>query len=585
MENDRGDRLPNSGFDSGIDVAIDVGIDPAVVADGRMPRRARPLAVVVDASESRRRECVEVLEHAGYTVVSVGDRLSFGAAVGDRPIAVVVLDDSVPESAVPHGYPIIHLVDLARTSDVSGYSALDGADWVAKPVNPSELVHRADALVARLALGKGNRQQAEHLRSAIRDISTAIRSTNETRTMIDALVTGLGQAFEVDRVWLTTFDEEDLPRTTASWPRRDAQGFHGDAGVDDTDARRLTERIWNENRPVLVDNVRLFEPLTGEAWIAEWAVGLGVSAFAIVPVGHGDSVVGMIILANVREPRSWSSLEVSLMTHLSQNLAYGLMQGRLISAQQFVLTKMKELERSKNEMMATVNHDLRSPLTSITGYLELLQDGDGGPIPEAAGEMLRIVAHNTTRLTNLVNDLLTLTKLDSRATDFNAVPVGLDQLLGRVVDAIRPFAVTQKVALTLERGDVDATVDGDEVQLERAFTNITDNAVKYTPAGGSVRVTIERGVSASGDPAVVVNVVDTGMGIPAEDLPRLFGRFFRASNATAAGVPGTGLGLAIVQSLIRAHGGDISVESDVATGTAIRVELPAGRGSGHTTGE
>jgi two-component system, OmpR family, phosphate regulon sensor histidine kinase PhoR len=154
-------------------------------------------------------------------------------------------------------------------------------------------------------------------------------------------------------------------------------------------------------------------------------------------------------------------------------------------------------------------------------------------------------------------------------------------VLKAVVAALEPIAEARNVAVRLADIPATAVVDGDEAQLERVFTNITSNAVKFTPAGGKVELSAV--LSGAGDNdgggSVTVNVADTGIGIPEQDIPRLFSRFFRASNATAAAIPGTGLGLSIVRDVLEQHGGRLAITSAVGQGTTMAVTLPLRAGA------
>lgn len=243
---------------------------------------------------------------------------------------------------------------------------------------------------------------------------------------------------------------------------------------------------------------------------------------------------------------------------------------RLLVAQRAVVAQLEELDRAKSEMMATLNHEIRTPLTSIRGYLELVIQGEGGTIPLEAGDLLRVAEHNADRLAALVDNMLTMSRLDAGATTPERQQVDLGALLYRVVASLQPFATSRRVALDVDELGISPRVLGDETQLERAFTNVTQNALKFTPAGGSVGIEVAREVD-----TIVVRVIDTGMGIPEKEMSMLFGRFYRASNAQRGAIPGSGLGLAIVRSLVRAHNGDVSISSAVDVGTTVRVELPA----------
>jgi signal transduction histidine kinase len=187
--------------------------------------------------------------------------------------------------------------------------------------------------------------------------------------------------------------------------------------------------------------------------------------------------------------------------------------------------------------------------------------------------MLGVVDRNARRLQSLVADMLMMTRLDSGERPAMA-PLDVATLVRRAAESLRPFADARQVDLAV--GDADpTTVEGDAAQLERVLTNVIENAVKFTPAGGTASVDVHAATGPAGRPAVMVVVADTGMGIPADALPHVFDRFFRAANAQSEVVPGTGLGLAIVREIVRAHGGEVTVSSVLGEGTTFRIALPA----------
>ena len=234
-----------------------------------------------------------------------------------------------------------------------------------------------------------------------------------------------------------------------------------------------------------------------------------------------------------------------------------------------MVVQLQQLDRNKADFMSMVSHELRTPLTSIIGYLDLLEAGHGGPLTEQQQTMLDVVDRNAHRLLDLIEAIVTLDRLDSGRLPLEQGSVDVAQMIGQVVASVAPLAAAREQRLAEEIDGTAGDLVGDASQLERVLLNLATNAVKFTPKGGTVRV------RADGDDDLVrVVVEDSGMGIPADEQPRLFSRFFRSSTARAAAVPGTGLGLVIARSIIEAHGGTIELVSAEDRGTTVTVTLP-----------
>jgi signal transduction histidine kinase len=228
--------------------------------------------------------------------------------------------------------------------------------------------------------------------------------------------------------------------------------------------------------------------------------------------------------------------------------------------------RLRELDALKDEFVSLVSHELRTPLTSIRGYVELLED-EGG-LSDEQRRFLGVVDRNSARLLELVGDLLFLAQADAGRLEFQQLPVDLGGIVDEAVESSLPAAREKRIDL---RSDVEATpqLQGDPARLAQVLDNLVSNALKFTPAGGRVVVRLR---TASG--SALLEVSDTGHGLPAEERDRLFERFFRSSRASEDAIPGTGLGLAIAKTIVERHGGRISLESAVGEGTTVRVELP-----------
>jgi signal transduction histidine kinase len=230
--------------------------------------------------------------------------------------------------------------------------------------------------------------------------------------------------------------------------------------------------------------------------------------------------------------------------------------------------RLRELDRLKDEFVGLVSHDLRTPLTSITGYVELLEADETGPLNAEQRSFLKIVSRNAGRLLRLVNDLLFVARLQSGRLELDLDEVDLSVLAAEAVAGAGPHAGAKGLDLELVSSG-DTAVLGEPGRLAQLLDNLVSNAIKFTPDGGSVTLRV-----AAEDGAVVLEVSDSGIGIPESERARLFERFFRASTAVSRQIPGTGLGLHIAQAIVEAHGGRITVASKVGAGTTFRVELP-----------
>jgi len=245
---------------------------------------------------------------------------------------------------------------------------------------------------------------------------------------------------------------------------------------------------------------------------------------------------------------------------------HGAVIGRIFSLRE--TTRERAAEQAKEEFLATVSHELRTPLTSIIGYLELVREGEVGDLTSEQDRFLGIVDRSARHLHGLVDDLLVVGRTEEGRLDLDLSEVDLADIVADCVEALRNSAEEKRLALGHEV-EPGLVLQGDRGRLTQLVTNLVGNAIKFTPAGGSVDV---RARAAGG--RIVLEVADTGIGVPEAEQEKLFERFFRASSATGAQIPGTGLGLAISRGIAEAHGGRICVESAEGTGTTFRVELP-----------
>jgi signal transduction histidine kinase len=230
------------------------------------------------------------------------------------------------------------------------------------------------------------------------------------------------------------------------------------------------------------------------------------------------------------------------------------------------VTHFKDVERVKNEFIATASHDLKNPLTSIVGYSQMLLQS--GPLNETQTDFVNRIQHAGKSMNELVQNMLALAQVDLNAAQKHA-SVEMGALLATVADEFSLQASAKEQTFNFAPLQENAQVSGDPLQLKQLFRNLVGNAIKYTPPGGKItlRTKVEKG-------NLQVDVQDTGFGIPVADLPFIFNRFYRVREGKNSEMEGNGLGLAIVKSIVDQHGGKISVESEVDKGTRFSVSLP-----------
>jgi signal transduction histidine kinase len=221
----------------------------------------------------------------------------------------------------------------------------------------------------------------------------------------------------------------------------------------------------------------------------------------------------------------------------------------------------------KDEFVGTVSHELRTPLTAIKGFIELVLDGDAGPVPDTQREFLEVAARNADRLGALINDILDVSRIESHRLEIRTEPTDLRAVLEDVMSTFRVMAHNKGLALRQDVANLPKVL-GDAPRLVQVFSNLVSNAIKYTPKG-------EVGIKAvSTHSGVEVEVYDSGIGLTPEEQRQLFTKFFRGRNPVVAESGGTGLGLVIAKAILEKHQGTIEVESRPGEGTRFRVVLP-----------
>ncbi len=239
------------------------------------------------------------------------------------------------------------------------------------------------------------------------------------------------------------------------------------------------------------------------------------------------------------------------------------------------VTERQGLERERSDFLSMLTHDLKSPLTTIMGYTALMKDGSMGELPPRFKEPVDAIERGGKRLMGSIEDLLTLSRYDTGMKDPDFMPVELPNVVKSALEAIVPDAARAAKKLFFKSEPGLPQILGDQKQLERLVMNLLDNALKFTPGRGEITVELKRTALGPGQDAdaVLLKVVDNGIGIPAEEIPLLFDRYWRGRKSR--GLRGSGLGLAIVKCVAEMHQGAVLVHSEEGKGSEFSVVIPA----------
>lgn len=421
-------------------------------------------------------------------------------------------------------------------------------------------------------------QERARLRRILSGLSREIRRDLDAQSVMTQAVEGLGVALDAQRalIRLTAGREGWLGPRMAQWaePGLAELGIESREGLRVPDEMfRLVQRVASAQDQYAIPDVHQEPDLAGtetQRFLEDNAICSLLSQAVVV---DGETL-GVLMIAGTL-PRRWTADEETMVASVADDLGRALSHARLYADQERLVAQLQELDEAKSVFFSTVSHELRTPLTSVIGYLELLEDDGADSFTPRQREMLATIGRNTERLRVLIEDLLTLSRVEAGTFRSAEAPVTLGPLVENVCASLLPAARQGGVDLRSEVDPGEVRVRGDADQLERAILNLAGNAVKFTEQGGQVRLTLGKDGSDA-----VLEVADTGIGIPAAEQEAVFERFGRASNARQGAVPGTGLGLAIVHAIVEQHHGTISLVSEEGRGTTVTVRLPLLGGAG-----
>jgi signal transduction histidine kinase len=302
-----------------------------------------------------------------------------------------------------------------------------------------------------------------------------------------------------------------------------------------------------------------------------------VRSLLTVPLSVQDRVIGTLSV-NSDQPDAFSPSDERLLTIAASQAAIAIENARLVARLEQraknlaeAYADLQEADRLKDEMVQNISHELRTPLTFVKGYVELLLANEAGPLNEQQAEFLRIVVDKTNAVTRIVGDIIFLQQADQASA--KKLPVSLTKLAQRALRGCAATAEEAGLTLAADLPEGLPPVAGDEGRLLQVFDNLLNNAIKFSPKGGQIKVTVE-----DAGKMLRASVFDQGIGIPKDQQARIFERFYQVDGSTQRRFGGAGLGLAIVKRIVESHEGKIWVESEPGEGSAFRFTVPKYQG-------
>jgi signal transduction histidine kinase len=419
-----------------------------------------------------------------------------------------------------------------------------------------------EMFVVQAGLAMSNAQQRERLAGQVRLGETLQRVTAAGRLLgldltLHEAAEAIASGLDATQVWVHCFPDGEAATTEYAAGYPDRAPTHRLSAL----RRDLARAAHELGRPIVVAR----ESTDQTMWGAQNVLALyDAGSLVAVPVAVGHELLGNLVVLRAADAPELSDTELDAIDQISRELGRMVLNTRLYETERRLVAELQEIDRYKGELIATISHELKTPLTSIIGHTELLEELD------TEVDSVRAISRNAQRLNRLIENLLNYSRIQDRREHVRRA-VDLTTLAENSLDLLAVQAEQGGLQLKLVCPPEPVVVHGDPEELARVVDNILSNAVKYTPAGGRIDVAI----SAEGAWAEVA-CTDSGLGISAIDQTHLFSAFHRSSNPEALSIPGTGLGLAISRRIAEMHGGDILVESTLGEGSTFRFRLPVG---------
>ncbi len=544
-------------------IRIREGDELELVVDTGLPEEVGsrvPLQLMVDE--------LELAEDWGMLRFVPHERGSVGPAEGGWIVPNVVASDA------PDAW---HPLDMLVAPLYDGQGELRGTLAIDEPIDgrrpgPARrrVLERFAALASRAVLSALEHSAFEEQVAMAETVKEVLRRTS-AQLSLDGLLAAsertLVEGFRADGLWLQTIVEDDRAgrmytpeHVTLVLP----------PGIVEF-AARSASYCWHHQLVVIIGDGQPVPPMMDPQQfhdILELLHGISMASLVFVPLGAGQEHMGSLVLTRRNAQQEWSQIERSALLDIGHDLGRATLNARTFEREHALVAELQALDTYKSELIATVSHELKSPLTTVAGHLEMLESDTLG-VGDQARPSLAAIGRASRRMSRVIEDLLLLRKIGEGEKPLGRGNVDLVDLVHEAVAMTTLLIERKHLDVEVAVPDHPVLALGERDELDKVVLNVVSNAVKYTPEGRGIRITLEGHAD-----AVVLQVTDEGLGISEEDQALLFTEFFRSNNPEAVAQPGTGLGLAIVKRIVERHRGAVAVESTLGQGSTFTLTLP-----------
>jgi signal transduction histidine kinase len=428
---------------------------------------------------------------------------------------------------------------------------------------------QAAETIANARLFKTIQAQAER-EAVVNRLLLILQRATDPKEAIAIVVQRVGEVLGVDRCVATLFADNERADYFGEWCRKGVAAVTDDEEVRERNP--IPHWIRTHRQPLVVTDVHTHPLSVGLEDLLE---KLNLKSLAVVPIIHQGRVIGLLSAHRTRKVKRWAEDDIDLLTAVATQVGSMLENARLIS-------ELREANRLKDEFLATLSHELRTPLTAIKGWVELLAENELIETDEEFADGIEVIRNSTTSLTQLISDLLDLSRIQRRGLKLEQRPCDINEAITEAVQAVRQMVSQRRQNLQVKLDERLPRTLADSHRIQQVLWNLLNNSIKFTPEEGTIticsRLIDSSGILINDDENdairwIAIEVSDTGEGISRDFLPYVFDRFRQADASSKRRHGGLGIGLALVKELVEAHGGHVEARSE-GQGATFTVHLP-----------